>query len=53
VDWKRKKYEYPTAFDGEQYHMIKNKNQPGFTILPNNLDPNKSRPAPPGPSFEK
>lgn len=29
-DWKRQSYNYDTAFEGECYHLVKNKAEPGF-----------------------
>jgi hypothetical protein len=31
-DWKRKKYSYQTAFEGEEYHLVKKANEPGYEI---------------------
>ena len=30
-------YEYETAFEGDKYHLVKNKNFPGFTIEANQV----------------
>jgi len=34
-DWRRKGWDYETVFEGETYHMVKDKGQTGFRIETN------------------
>jgi hypothetical protein len=32
-DWKREGYSYETVFEGELYHLVKDKNATGFNVI--------------------
>jgi len=36
-DWRREGYAYPTAFQGEQYHLVQDCDSPHFRIEPNQV----------------
>ena len=37
-DWKRQGYSYNTAFEGEIYHLVKDRNASGFRVEYNTRD---------------
>ena len=46
-DWKREGYSYETVFEGELYHLVKDKNAKDFKIIYNKswvVEPTKNSP---------
>jgi hypothetical protein len=43
ADIRRKKFMYETAFEGEAYHLVRTKDEPGFMVIPNTLDEDKHK----------
>lgn len=37
-DWKRKEFAYDTCFEGEQYHLVRHKDNPRLEVVPNDIN---------------